>query len=382
MKKVLILASVASMIDQFNMQNVDILKKKGYKVHIAANFENGNPSSIERVMEFKKELDELNITYYQVDFSRNVTKVYQNIKAYNQIKNLMLENKYEFIHCHSPIGGVCGRLAGKATKTKVIYTAHGFHFFKGAPLLNWILYYPIEKICSYFTDILITINKEDYELAKKRMKPQKVCYIPGVGVDKNKFENIVINRDEKLKKIGISNDSITILSIGELSKRKNHEVIIKALGKMNNPNIHYCIAGKGDLEKSLKELSNSLGIADKVHLLGFRGDIRELCKVSDIFCFPSYQEGLPVALMEVMSSGLPVVCSNIRGNIDLIEEGKGGYLCNPNSVDEFIISIDKLICDSDIRDKMSIHNKRFIKNFDINIIKEKMKDIYEEVLDL
>ena len=177
MKKVLMLASVASMIDQFNMQNISLLQEQGYEVHVAANFEQGSTSSKERVEQFKKELKEKNVLYFQIDFSRNVSNIPQNIKAYKQIKKLLVNNKYEFIHCHSPIGGVCGRLAAKVTNTKVIYTAHGFHFYKGAPKFNWMIYYPIEKVLSYITDVLITINKEDYELAKKKdeSKKNRIC---------------------------------------------------------------------------------------------------------------------------------------------------------------------------------------------------------------
>lgn len=378
MKKVLMLASVASMIDQFNMQNIDILQEQGYEVHVAANFEQGSTSSNERVEQFKKELKEKNISYFQIDFSRNVSNIPQNIKAYKQIKKLLKDNKYEFIHCHSPIGGVCGRLAAKVTNTKVIYTAHGFHFYKGAPKLNWIIYYPIEKALSYITDVLITINKEDYELAKKKMKAKEVQYVPGVGVDTNKFDKVVIDKNEKRKELGLSKDNIVLLSVGELNKNKNHEVIIRALAKLNNPNIHYVIAGRGNLESYLDELSKELNIEKQVHLLGFRTDISELYRISDIFCFPSYREGLSLSLMEVMASGLSVVCSDIRGNCDLIKHQKGGYRCNPSDADEFIRYIDELIKDNSKRKNMAIYNKEFINAFSIDVVKDNMKTIYEK----
>ncbi len=197
MKKVLIVASVASMIDQFNMQNINILKQQGYEVHVAANFEKGSTISEERLLEFKKELKNLNVLYFQVDFSRRIGNIGQNIKAYKQIKEIIKQNKYKFIHCHSPIGGVCGRIAAKTTGTKVMYTAHGFHFYKGAPMKNWVLYYPIERVLSYLTDVLITINNEDYELSKNKMKSKSLYYIPGVGVDVSNFSDIKVDKIKK-----------------------------------------------------------------------------------------------------------------------------------------------------------------------------------------
>lgn len=382
MKKVMMLASVASMIDQFNMPNIEILRKQGYKVDIVANFEHGSTSSKQRVIEFKKELEELNIKYYHVGLSRNVTDVFANIRAYNNIKKLMEKNQYDFIHCHSPIGGVCGRLAAKKTKVKSIYTAHGFHFFKGADLLNWLLYYPIEKICSYFTDSLITINKEDYEIANKKMKALKTYYVPGIGIDTKDRINISVDKNQKRKELGLQEYDVMIFSTGELSKRKNHEVIIKALAKINNPNVHYYIAGRGCLEAHLMKISNDLGISKNIHLLGFRKDIKELNIAADIFCFPSYQEGLPVSLMEAMFAGNPVVCSNIRGNIDLIQSESGGILCNPSSEEEFKDAINKIIYNRNLRLEMGRYNKEKIKDFDIQIISNKMESIYRSVAEM
>lgn len=376
MKKVLMLASVASMIDQFNMGNIGILKEQGYEVHVAANFEQGSTSSSDRMEKFKQELKELNIQYYQIDFSRNITNILENIKAYNQIKKIMSENNYEFVHCHSPIGGVCGRLAAKVTKTKVIYTAHGFHFFKGASKLNWILYYPIEKILSYITDILITINHEDYHTAKKKMKAKQIYYIHGIGVDTKIFNNVIVDKEKKKNELNMPKDAVVLLSVGELNKNKNHEIIIRALAKLNNKKVYYCIAGKGSLKSYLEKLANSLNISEQVYFLGFRTDINKLYKVSDVFCFPSYREGLSVAMMEAMASGLPVVCSDIRGNTDLIKNGQGGYLCKPNSVDSFEKAIRQLISSNELVNSMIKINQSNIKTFDNEIVVQEMNKIY------
>lgn len=377
MKKVLMLASVASMIDQFNMQNIAILQEQGYEVHVAANFEQGSTSSKERMEQFKKELKEKNILYFQIDFSRNVANIHQNMKAYKQIKKLLVNNKYEFIHCHSPIGGVCGRLAAKATNTKVIYTAHGFHFYKGAPKLNWMIYYPIEKVLSYITDVLITINQEDYKLAKEKMKSKKIFYIPGIGVDTDKWKGEMDSETKRIE-IGISKDSIMLLSVGELNKNKNHEVIIRALKNINRADIHYYIVGKGKLDNYLKGLVSSLNLNERVHFLGFRTDILSICKAADIFCFPSYREGLGIAAIEAMSSGLPLITSNVHGINDYSQNYITGFACNPSSVDEFQTSIETLIENKELRDTMSKYNMKLASKFDVSVVNREMKRIYRD----
>lgn len=322
-------ASVASMIKQFNMQNIKLLIEMGYKVDVACNFDFGSTMSQESVDQLKQDLTELGVNFHNIPIPRKVTDIKNILKSIKITKKLMNDNKYALVHCHSPIGGIICRLSNLISsqykKTKMIYTAHGFHFYKGAPLLNWLIYYPIEKVCSYFTDVLITINKEDYELAKKKMKAKQVEYVPGVGIDVDKFKNTVVDKAEKRKELGIPGDAILLLSVGELNKNKNHQVIIRALAELNNPNVHYAIAGVGPLHDYLIDLSKELGITNQLHLLGYRTDVAELYKCADVFCFPSIREGLSVSLMEAMASGLPCVVSKIRGNMDLIDN-KGGYL--------------------------------------------------------
>jgi len=342
---VLMLASVASMIDQFNLNNIEILLKLGYKVDVACNFEKGSTCTDEKIEALKKHLDELGIRYYQIDFTRSVLNIWQNIKAYSQVKKIADMNHYSFIHCHSPIGGVIGRIAGHNSKTKVMYTAHGFHFYKGAPFKNWMLFYPIEKFLSRWTECLITINQEDYSLAKTKFHAAKTLYVPGIGIDMDKFSTGLIDTDNKRKELGVSVEEIMLLSVGELSERKNHEVVIDALAEMKDISFKYFIVGKGDLKEHLERKIQMLGLHNKVQLLGFRTDVSELCQTADVFIFPSHQEGLPVALMEAIACKSAVVASDIRGNIDLVENRK--YLFNENSVDDVkskllnIISVDK-----------------------------------------
>ena len=316
--KALIVASVASMIQQFNMHNIQLLLDQGYIVDVVCNCKEGNTISDEKVKEMVKELAEKGVSVTHVPIPRKIYDIKGIFKSIKQIRKMCKKEKYALMHCQSPIGSVVARAAAiKARKNgmKVIYTAHGFHFYKGAPKKNWIIFYPIEKVFSYVTDVLVTINKEDYRFAKRNMNARKTVYISGVGVDIKKFRNVSCNRVSKRKELGLKENDFFILSVGELNQNKNHEVIIKAIALLKNPKIHYYIAGIGNKEEYLKKLANELNV--HLHLLGYREDIPELLMSADLFAFPSFREGLSVALMEAMAAGLPCVVSNIRGNVDL-----------------------------------------------------------------
>lgn len=372
MKYMLMIASVPSMIGQFNMDNINILLDLGYKVDVACDFNDRSVWTEEKVNNLRNKLDELNIEMYQIDFSRSVTKVDRHIKAYRQLVELLKEKKYNFVHCHSPIGGAITRLACKKTNTKCIYTAHGFHFYKGAPIQNWMLFYPIEKYLSRYTDILITINQEDYSCAKKKFYTKKVEYVPGVGVDIDNIKSIKGDRDELISQIKVSPDSYLMLSVGELTKRKNHKLIISILPNLSS-NVHYLIVGKGPLRDTLENLSKKYGVSDRVHFLGYRSDVVKIMKSCDLFLFPSLQEGLPVALMEAIASNMQCLVSDIRGNSELAEK----Y----NKVNKFKLgNLNKLV--KMIEETDEKNNRNNLDNyFDISSInvKEIMNKIYKGV---
>ncbi|MBZ9636631.1 glycosyltransferase family 4 protein [Clostridium sp. FP1] len=379
-KKALVVTTVASTLDQFCMNGIGILQKS-YNVSVAANFYVGNNTSQKRVKEYKFGLQEKNIVVNEINFNRNPFSK-ANFFAYKDIKKLINSNYFEIIHCHTPVAAMIVRLAARKarkTGTKVIYTAHGFHFYKGAPLKNWLLYYPIERWLARCTDVLITINKEDYARAKKSFKAGKVEYIPGVGIDTKKISEVIVDKLAKRRELRVPKDAFVILSVGELNKNKNHETVIKAIAKLNNPNVYYLICGQGTLKNYLKDLIKKLCLEKQVNLLGYRTDIAEISKTSDVFVFPSYREGLSVALMEAMASGLEVACSNIRGNIDLIENGKGGYIIEPDDIDGFAGAIDEIIRNPTLNKNMGKYNKECIVKFDIDNVKEDMEKIYFEV---
>ncbi|MCD7819858.1 MAG: glycosyltransferase, partial [Lachnospiraceae bacterium] len=285
--------------------------------------------------------------------------------------------EYTFLHCHSPIGGVIGRIAGKMTGTKVIYTAHGFHFYKGAPLKNWLIYYPIEKVCAYLTDVLITINREDYARAKSGLKAKKVVFIPGVGVDLKKYANTAEPETDLRKVLEIPDHMLWVLSVGEIIERKNHETLIRAVA--GTEDVYLTIAGQGPLLSQLSDLTKELGVSDRVSFLGFRTDVPALCRNADVFALPSFQEGLSKALMESMACEKPVICSRIRGNTDLVEEGRGGFLFNPRSVEDTAQALRK-IQSADLK-AMGAHNREKIRQYDLDVVMERMRVIYEEISD-
>ncbi len=374
-KKALILASVASMIDQFNMPNIRLLLEMGYHVDVACNFERGSTCTPERIARLKEVLDALGVGYYQIDFTRSPVHLGAVIRSYRQVKELVLREGYTFIHCHSPIGGAIGRLVAKKTETPVIYTAHGFHFFRGAPLLNWLIYYPVEHYLSKYTDLLITINREDLARAERRMHAKRLAYIPGVGVDLARFDAPGVSRAEKRKELGIGEDALWLLHVGELSHRKNQELLIQAVAEM--PEVHLTLVGRGEWRERFESMIAELGLEGRVRLLGFRSDIAEICHAADIFVFPSFQEGLPVALMEAMACGMPCACSRVRGNTDLIEEGKGGYFFSPSNVLELISAV-RSIAEGD-RAAMGAHNREAIRAFSIEPVFAETRRLYEEI---
>lgn len=281
---------------------------------------------------------------FQVSWSRSPLDT-GNIKAINELKQIIKNNNYDIVHCHTPIAAACTRVACRSFQKKglkVIYTAHGFHFYKGSPRLNWFIYYPLEKICSKWTDVLITINKEDYAVARTRMKSKRIEYIPGVGIDVDKFKNTVIDRTKKRKDIGVSDNDILVLSVGELNINKNHQIILKALAEVGDTSIHYAIAGKGDQHDILDRLSYSLGINNQIHLLGYRNDVAELYKAADVYALPSIREGLNVSVMEALASGLPCIVSKIRGNVDMVQENVNGYYIDPANVNTVVDCLMKI----------------------------------------
>ncbi len=370
MKKVLFVATVVRLhINMFHKPYIKWFHEQGWQVDVAANNDYENK-------------DECIIPYcdnfYCLPFERSPIKK-ENLEAYKQLKKLIDSGNYDLIHCHTPMGSVIARLAaGPARKngTKIIYTAHGFHFYKGSPMLNWLVYYPIEKLMSWRTDLLITMNNEDY-LRAKTFHAKRIALVSGVGLDLNRFKETGAEEKKKMReKLGLKPDDLFAISVAQLIKRKNHMVLIQAVAKLQNPHFHLFICGDGVQEAELKAKAKEFGIENQVHFLGFRKDVHQLCKAADIFLFASLQEGLPVAIMEAMACGLPIIASKIRGNVDLIDEGKGGYLVGPTDVEGFVSAIREVTDNEEYLQEMKEYNMKRIQQYSQESVLKEMEELY------
>lgn len=317
MKKMLYITHLSGKrINRLWMSALQAGNALGYEVHLACNMDEIDPIG------WQEDCKKYSVICHHIDFDRNPLSP-KNIKAYRQLKLFLKENPMDFIHCNTPVGGLLGRICAKqAGNIPVLYQAHGFHFWKGAPLKNWLLYYPVEKWMAKFTDVLLTINREDYELAKtfSLKKGGRVEYIPGVGVDVKGIQAMQVDKAAKRREFGIPENAKVMISVGELNENKNHIATIKAFIKLNLPQTYYLICGEGPLRQYLQKTIDENHMQQRIFLLGFRTDVLEYLKSSDIFLFPSQREGLPVSLMEAMAAGVPCIASKIRGNVDLLPE--------------------------------------------------------------
>ncbi len=367
MKKVLFTATVDSHIELFHVPFLKYFKDNGYEVHVATSGNNDIPYCDKKI---------------KISFERSPFKL-NNLKAVRKLKKIIDNENYDVIHTHTPMGSVVTRLAAlKARRhgTRVIYTAHGFHFYKGAPLLNWLLFYPVEKILAKYTDELITINKEDYTLAKNKFNVN-VYYVPGVGIDENKFNfNMSANEKSNLRKsLGLSNDDFIMIFPAELSNRKRQEWLIGSIKDLINdyPNIHILLPGRDNLNGKIQSFAKELGLNKNIHFLGFRKDIPQLLSISDIAISSSKQEGLPVNIMEAMYVGLPIIATDCRGNRDLVTDGINGYVVPKNDSYSFVKRIKELYLNKQKLIEISRKNRTDINKYLLSNIMDNMKDIYE-----
>lgn len=369
MKKVLFSATVDGHIMNFHIPYLKWFKEQGYEVHVASNGDSEIPF-VDR---------KYNVPYERLPFKRS------NISAYKQLKEIIDANKYDIIHCHTPVGGVLTRLAARKSRlngTKVLYTAHGFHFFKGAVYRKWLIYYPIEKWLSKYTDCLITINKEDYNIAvNNKFKVASIKLVNGVGIDLNRFKLQTEERKKELRdKYGYRNEAFILVYAGELSYRKHQDLLINVVKKIKNkiPNLKLLLAGTGDLLEQYRKQIKNLDIEENVELLGYRKDVDNLMMLSDVAVSSSRQEGLPVNIMEAMATGLPLVVSNCRGNRDLVNHGVNGYTVGMNNEEVFARCIERLYKSEDLRNEFGIKSFENIQEYSLENIIDEMEKVYLE----
>lgn len=374
MKKVLFVATVVKLhIMVFHIPYLELLKKKGYEVHVAArnDYENKEDCIIPYCDKF-----------YDLPFERSPIKR-KNIQVYKELKEIIDSNGYDIIHCHTPMGGVLGRLAARKARkkgSKVIYTAHGFHFYKGASITNWLLFYPIEKWLAKHTDTLITINEEDYILAcKKNFKADSIKLVHGVGIDLSKFYPQTQEKKIKLRKeYGYKDKDFILFCAAELNNNKHQDLFINAVSILNKkiPNIKLLLAGNGPLLNQYKRQASDLRLSSNICFLGYRNDIKDLLLISDIVVSASKREGLPVNIMEAMATGLPLVVTNVRGNRDLVKDGLNGFVVELDNLKEFTNAVEKIYEDTLLSKEFGKKSIEIIQKYSLVRVLEELEMIY------
>ncbi|OCT11040.1 glycosyl transferase [Paenibacillus pectinilyticus] len=372
-KKILFCATVDYHFQAFHLPYMKWFKDQGWEVHIAAS-------------------GSMDLPYVDVKFDVPIQRSplkRANLEAYTRLKSIMDANHYEMIHCHTPMGGVLARLAARATRkkgTKVIYTAHGFHFCQGAPLFHWLVYYPLEKILSYLTDCLITINEEDYKLAlDRRFRASRIEHVHGVGVNTERFQPVSDKRKDDMKVAnGYESTDILLFYAAEFNTNKNQQVLIRALASIHAevPQVKLLLAGVGPLQEQCKELAKELQIADRVAFLGYRKDIDHLLPMCDIAVASSLREGLPVNIMEAMACGLPIIAGANRGHRELVQSNVNGWLTAPNDYEAMAEKLLLLAQHQELRLKLGLSGRRMVeRKYAIQQVLKEKSTIYSLFMD-
>lgn len=374
MKKILITSTELMMI-QFLVPHVKYLTEKGYHVEIACSVVGNRMDDVYNV------LGDVVQKIHVLRLERSPLSPH-NIRGYQDIRNILKENYYDLIWTNEPVMGVVTRLAANKYRrkgTKVVYMVHGFHFYKGASLLNWLLFCPIEMFMSLYMDALVTINWEDYHWAEKWLRVPCLEHIDGIGVDFKRF-NREVSREDKRVELGIASEECLLLSVGELQTHKNHEVMLRAVAKLNDSRVRYVICGRGVLLESLKELSNELGIQNQVMFLGYRKDIPQIMHAADIYAHPSKREGLGLASLEAMACGLPLVTSNVHGIPDYVENGVTGFMCSPSDVDGYVECLKILIDNPELRRQIKENNLIRVEKYSVDKIQKVIAELFSDIL--
>ena len=374
MSKILLTATNA-MIFHFLVPHIEKLLEMGHYVEIASTALEGYDDLLRNRIKKKP----VKISYIRLNRSPFSLS---NYKGIIDLKRIIDNDSFDLIWTNEPVMSIATRLAARSARkkgTKVVYMVHGFNFFDGSSKGSWLIFYPIERIMAKFADYLITINKEDFNRGKS-FGFKDVFYVHGVGLDTKRFREASVDRSLKRKEIGIPNNVIMLLSVGELGTRKNHEVVIRALGELKDKDIHYAICGEGVLEDYLKNLCKELGIAENVHFLGYHRDIPEICKAADIYVFPSQREGLGIGALEGMASGLPLISSYVNGIRDYTEDGVTGYTIQPHNIEGYVMAIRKLADNTGDRARFGSHNMIAAQKFDVCNTIQEIPVILDEIL--
>lgn len=353
MKKILFCATVDSHFTTFHLPYIKWFRDKGWIVDVAANGTLKLPNVNNK---------------YNIPIQRSPFHV-DNLRAYKELSNIINDNHYSIIHSHTPMGGVLTRIAARKSRksgTKVFYTAHGFHFCKGAPFTNWLTFYPVERMLAHFTDHLITINEEDFQLAvDHKFRARNISHVNGVGVDCERYKPISKELKKKKRRLlGFQQDDFLMIYTAEFNKNKNHQLLINLmkLVKKKSPNVKLLLAGEGILLENIKALSKRLDVEKEIIFLGYRKDIDEILPICDVAVSASHREGLPVNIMEAMAAGLPIIATHNRGHVELVKNDTNGWLIENQNLDSMIRKINRLITEPDLIDSFGLKSREIIEN--------------------
>lgn len=371
-KKVLIVATVDQHIRHFHLPLINKLVRENIEVHIASN---GNEH-------FENVKKKFSLPFERHPFKRN------NVKSLFLLIKIMRDEHYDIIHVNTPVGATIGRCAtlllGK-NKPKIIYTAHGFHFFKGAPKKYWFIFFPVEYLLAKVTNVLITINEEDYSLAKKFFGFEKVFKVNGVGIDTKKFkEPTQIEYLSSRSKLGVNRSDFMLLYVAEISDRKNQRLLIEIINENIKyiPNLKLFLLGEGSLTKETQDLILNLKLSDNIKMTGYVNNVRDYLYATDLYVSTSKQEGLPVNLIEAICTGKRCLVTGCRGNIDLMKKYPKGEFVNIDSDIKKNFS-SKLRSISELANKSQNYEQteqNFGKEYDQQVIIDKIWDIYIDKL--
>lgn len=371
--RILYVSTISATINAFLIPHIHLLLDMGHTVDMACNVKDPIDAT----------LLERGCRVFPMSFQRSPLKK-SNYAAYQSLKQLIIEGKYDCVHTHTPVASTVTRLACRNMQdVKVIYTAHGFHFFEGAPRKNWLIYYPVEKWLSGYTDLLITMNSEDYGQAKKRFHAKAGRFVKGVGVNLDKYVVPSENEKQKLRQeYGFAPEDFILVYPAELSYRKHQDLLIEAMVGVakNIPNSKLLLVGDGPSEEDYRQLISERQLENHIALMGYRKDVAKLLMLSDVAVSSSRQEGLPVNVMEAMATGLPLVVSNCRGNRDLVKDGRNGYVITGDSPETYAEKIGQLYNDANVREKMKHANLTDIQHYSTESVLKEMEIIYKELL--
>lgn len=373
--KILYVATLSNTINAFMIPHIQLLINQGHQVDLACNIDK----------EISPILTEYGCNVFDIKFQRTpLTK--QNYLACKKLKSLIKKEKYDLIHTHTPVASFCVRLVCMNLKdVKVIYTVHGFHFFKEAPLKSWLIYYSLEKIAAHWTDGILTMNEEDYINAQKLKlrKPNSIYCTRGVGINLEKFKpQNTIDKNKLREYYGYKESDFILIYVGELSRRKNQKLLINALSVLKDqiPNIKLLLVGSGPLELDYKKHVFKLGLVDTVEFLGYRTDVPNLMALSDIGVSSSRQEGLPVNIMEAMATGLPLIVADSRGNRDLVKDGENGFVVSKDNTYQFADAISRLYASLGDREYFGASSLNLIESYSQESVLKELKAIYSDYL--